>query len=868
MFLGRASMMKISPLIFKLEFLNKTFGVYKLMAQNNRPKWLNFQRLVKDAGADNRQKQSNIPQVPESVHPTFKDIVAYTCPGCRLKFSTGQVEPQIRQATRKGISFIECPKCGIPLKEDRVARVRDLEPLTRRAHYAALTNRPPTNEGRVPNMWIDKAIYGRLVQRLSEHIASVGITSPQMRFQRGIRSSKFPGEPHSAKGAEFSIEFIDHNNTRNRIFIQAGLTANGEFIFPKTFKTSVGQEYPLTKEAITKLTRGKLFDPVMPDMTVPPLNYRQPDPTRFREISADNRRMKKTAQPIDMGADPETAPEVVEDDEPLEMHIQEMGVTDPADIAEMKNIMRKYIDPNNPQAFAPGMSGVQQEGDNFMEGLDLGIADNRRSVKQSMLNLRKINKLSIAVKANYAEAVLDALNDGLTYDEAAAEVYKKTGLPINEAVWRQATEYLEDQAGSPEDTESALAEHLVMQAAEKLSEKFQKTAEEVKEEFDFSGLTSKEVETFVDTFVNTYNETLDKGTGPVDAQRVAHIAAYEELNSNRVKKALRDEDTLVPFTDPEPDYSLGEQTDLAEPRFDHPGGPPKKYHEMDGGISSEEARNYTNMFGKGGAQRKITKSATIRHEDNKYVVYSESGEKLGEHATKEGAEDQLQAIHIQQHGSQEKTAGYDITTTGQQALNRLQQGLPVGDFDPQALLSILGYITTTPETTASNIGNLAELVGMDPEIIRETFTNALSQGFITITAGESADETYFAENTMATKKYKQEKKGESTGVDLPPEEVGQNPINYSRYVNMVQDEIRAGNIPPTKVDMHALKDGQYTIDELKELVQTFKADSDAVMYPTAHAAKDPATIVKNAETSLLKLLAEEAMEQKKEDSEE
>ncbi len=864
------------------------------MAQNRKPRWLNTRKLMTEAGESLQKKIETEKTAPKLKIAQFKQVSAFSCPNCRLKFTSGQIESQIRKAAREGNSYIECPQCGATLKEDRFAQVKDPEPIIHRAQYLNDANRRP-NIGRVPNMWVDKAIYGRLVQKLAEYVAKVGITNPQMKFQRGIRSSKFPGEPHSAKGAEFSVEFIDRNNTRNRIFIQAGLTAKGDFIYPRTFKTTIGQEYPLTTEAIVNFTSGKLFNPVTPSMQIPPLTYRQPDYTRFREISADQQKMQKTAQ-----ADPND-PNAV-DDNNLQMHVQEMGITDPTDQETIKNIMRKYVDVNNPEAFAPGMS-TAQTGENFTQGLGLGIANK--------LNLHKIGKVVKAMQDNYTQVVLNALNDGLSYDEAVQDVYSKTGMPLNEKIWAAAMNYLiqqEDQ--SPVAVEAALAKQLVAQAEESMFKKFQKTAEDVKEEFDFSNLTADETNTFVDTFVTTYNNALQSGEGIVNAQHQAHYTAGSQLQENRIKKALRDEQTLVPYTDPDPDYSLAEQTVQSEPRFDKPGGEPLKYNETDGGISNPEDRNITHMFGRDkqasvkfsdvhlrqkGTEEEVVddkgkdnevaeqyaaqvvwskmpesekkssiqKSAYIRHENGQWVVHSESGKILGKHKTKREAEKQLQAIHIHQHGSVKKTnpdenysktAAYQITNVGQQAVDRLRQGFPVGDFDPQTLLSILIYLEQNPYATTETLQELATMAGINTNVLRDTFARALEQGLLTITPEENVEEFY----TQYSFKDGIEKKGEATGVDLEPDQVGQNPINYSRYKEMVQDLIRAGNIPPTKVDLHALKDNKYSLQELKDLVQTFKVDSDAVMYPTQHASVD--TIKKLAEKKLSDILKEMPME--------
>ncbi len=97
-----------------------------------------------------------------------------------------------------------------------------------------------------------------------------------------------------------------------------------------------------------------------------------------------------------------------------------------------------------------------------------------------------------------------------------------------------------------------------------------------------------------------------------------------------------------------------------------------------------------------------------------------------------------------------------------------------------------------------------------------------------------------------------QKDAEATGVDLSADEVGQNPINYSRLKGQVQDYLRAGNIPPSKVDMHKLKDGGYSLDELRNLIDTFKVNKDSY-FPTAHAKVDLNQIQKKAEEKLSEL---------------
>ncbi|KKL03846.1 hypothetical protein LCGC14_2622050, partial [marine sediment metagenome] len=55
---------------------------------------------------------------------------------------------------------------------------------------------------------------------------------------------------------------------------------------------------------------------------------------------------------------------------------------------------------------------------------------------------------------------------------------------------------------------------------------------------------------------------------------------------------------------------------------------------------------------------------------------------------------------------------------------------------------------------------------------------------------------------------------------------------------------------PSKVDIHKLKDGGYSLGELRNLIDTFKANSENVFYPTAHAKIDPTQLQKKAEEKL------------------
>jgi len=879
----------------------------------NKPKWLKVAQL-QDAAADDLKKRQGI---KVSLPNKSKRVVAtYVCKQCRREYDSKEIEPQIKRAARSAKNFISCPKCASPLVDGKSAIVRQKEAITHNALKLRDTNAAP-NHG--IHTWVDKAIYGKMVTALGRYIEKMGMFNPQLRFQHGARASKFPGQSNSAKSAEFTCDFIDNNNTRNRIVVEAGITTTGEFIFPKTFKTLQGNEYPLTVQAIKELTRGKLYERVYPDTTIPPLTYRPADPTRFREISADQKKMQKKGQ----------------DD--LEQHIkQDMGVTNPEDIQKIKEITQKYQ--GNSNLTAPPVTSQE----NFMDGVGT-TASNKEDQKKS-------SKQATAKEMALAEAV----DQGLGFAEAFNQVLNETGESITLDEYNALGQYITEEADTDPTIIADSISKLVKSAESEVVKKFHKTAEAVYEEFDLSSMTDDEQKVWVNTFLDTHNKSVDNGDGIVEAKSKARFSANDKVAEMRIKMALRDETTLVPYTDPDPDYSLSKQTELSEPRFDKPDNAGlKDYHEMDGGISELKDRNYYNMFGREGEQHFASRKVTskIRKEDGKWVVYSESGEKLGEHDTKEDAEDQLQAIHIQQHSSvkwndiktalqkkaypdkgihpalyellkgaiganipfdkvarlvkaatgmelqeedweeaqrkfnqeqqQEnrvtanisKTAAYQITEAGEAMFNYLQ-GSQLTDDSEVALYVLLSYLKAVPNITMDALMQAAmqnpQFGPEDTEVMQEVFRRALENNLIDIeqedVIGEEVPVEGFDEDTIASKN-KIQKEGEATGFDLEPDEVGQNPINYSRYVKTIEDLLRAGNIPPTKVDMHKLKDGGYTLKELKKLVDTFKVDKDTY-YPTSHANIDKETLKKLAEQKLSDMFKEMPMEQVDENGDE
>jgi len=914
------------------------------MTNSNRPKWLDVVKLKKAAGKEAEHQNTLHVNLPVHSH---KVIATYICPQCKLQYTSSDVEKQVKNAARKGIQYIECPKCGGALREGRTAVVKDLTSIVNRADKYNDSNRAPS---RNIDTWVDKAIYGRMVQKLGEHIQQFGINNPQLKFQRGVRAQKFPGQPKTAKGAEFTVEFVDFNNTRNRIVVQAGLTVKGELIFPRTFKTLSGTEYPLTKQAIDDFTSGKLYGHVMSDATIRPLTYRYPDPTRFREISAGNSKMQKKAQNMDPAA--------------MDEQIQNMGVTDLNDIQTMKDVILKYqATPagSTPIGAPPAAVDSNTSGGAFMNGVGLS----------SKLNLKKKAEFPIyegmqeSDPEDYSweqighETLYAAVADGLAFPEAYDAVRTATqgNALITQAEFETMGQILTDDI---DDTDqlgliASRAAKLIKQAEIDTVKYLYKTAEMVRNEFLFDNMNSVETNQWINTYTDTYNKSLDNGDGLVEASRVAHKTAADILSKNRIKLALRDKDTLVPLTDPDPDYSIA-TTDEFEAEF---GG---KYEDTDGGILPVEDREYTTMF-KGSS----VKFAIVCHENGKWVVKSKDGSKiLGTHDSEEKAEDQLQAIHMQQHAkvsSIVKTSAYKLTPSGDTAMSMLSQGQALEGFDPSSLLTVLSTVMSNPSMTVQDLmrpviggpspyqleiafnsalsggyieevsenpidiqstpippiessklnmqkkaesdgyvltpegqdilarltngelvagpnskvlhtvlrgildnpttllEEMAALYGGDIDMLRQAAQYALTVGYIDIspesTPQSVPEQESFSEALANINKI--EKDAEATGLDLDADEVGQNPINYSRLKGQIQDLLRAGNIPPSKVDMHKLKDGGYSLDELRNLIDTFKVNKDT-FFPTAHAKIDDDQIQKSAEEKLSDLFKQMPLE--------
>lgn len=602
------------------------------------PQWVKTDEIREKAQGELQERSKVLASVPEEE----KDYVStYKCPGCHLQYTANEIQAQIRKAAREKTAVIECPKCAASLQETIPIVLKKTAKLKSTAKAPEVGN-----SARVINTWIDKANYGHMIEALGRYLSSLGISDPQLKFQRGIRSGAFPGQNITAKAAEFTVEYIDNANTRNRFVIQAGLTDSGHLVTPRTFRMLSGKEYPLTKEAIAMLSEGKMFEPAHSNYNIKPLTYRPVDPTQWRVISADKEgKIVKTAN-----------------EDLIRQHVQQYMAAgmQPEDAAAQayKDVMGVSGDPTamNGQA-SPSMTPVTptgQGGGGFMSGVGTGAY--------------------AAKTAN--DPLMDAINQGLSFEEAFNDVQAKTGKMITLADWNSAIDMLTNQSAQPQ------VQQLLQASKKSFLESRKVTADTIASQYQLPDLSEDEKKIWVNAYVESYNDAILKEVGNLTAIRIAQLSAAGAVRQYQVKVALRDEKTYAPIVDPNPDYSLAAQTELAEKDFG-------KYEDGDAGILPMEERDYTTMF----RGKDATKSLTLR------------------------------------------------------------------------------------------------------------------------------------------------KEAEATGVDLDKEEVGQNPINYSRYKTIIQDLVRAGNIPPHSVDLHKLKDGLYSLDELKKIVDTFKTDK-STFYPTTHASDE------------------------------
>jgi len=447
--------------------------------KQNKPEWFDIDALDKAASKEIQERS----KIKANVSNKNKQVVvSRVCNSCHKVFSESGLNKQKKEAVRSGQSFIACPNCNSPLKVYKTTTIAE-KPHIQSVVKLSLNREP----GRVPNTWLDKAHYGRMVHELGKFCKAFNITSPQIRFQRGIRA-RHDNNNNSPGSAEFSIDYIDKSGTRSRIYTTVGLTQAGEFVAPKTFYLASGKTFPFTAEALDELSSGKLFNPVEVQIPQARLNYRDPDFTRFPHTwSKKVDKMKKTA----------ARPEVV-----------------------------------------------------------------------------------------------DAVNKGLTFEEAVVDVPGITREEYDAAA-SEVTNKPSVQTPTPNQVPIVpTAADTMLQPGQIVNYQGRDWVFQRWYAGDSILIEDPDTGEVIAVPPGRQNEVRPTGTwriGSFDGTEIRKLAV-DELNDELNKEAARDEDTYIPLVESDPDYSIAEQSQRSEKPFNIP------YSEMDQGVLPEEERGYTTMF--------------------------------------------------------------------------------------------------------------------------------------------------------------------------------------------------------------------------------------------------------------------------------
>lgn len=808
----------------------------RLIPQNNEnpkkkanvPSWFNREDLKAKAQTEAKANASIQVSFPNN-NKTI--IISYRCDACLKSYADANLEPQKKLAARNGQNFISCPQCNGALKIERTAVVpgKKMSGVNTRDVYQV-------KPGRVPNSWIDKAVYGRMVSQLEKFCDEMGIENKQIRFQRGVRATS--GGIAGPKTAEFSIDFIDEANTRNRIYAEVGITPEGHFIPPATFHVGSGREYAFTKEALNEITGRKLYDPAEPYVPQPHVVYKQPDMTNWPFAWSKNvKKMQRKAskkmaedasalvqQGIDFykstGMDPLTVEQKINED------LQQGGVT-PTTQDLVKDIVEKTYGQSGFQtAVSMKLVPVKTTIDDYVRVMKHAnypnsekelfenpevintfkeIPETKRATKKytliktynyviAMKHPRDIALRAALTAVKYStirpevyDSVMQSMEAGESFEEAAA---KAPGLTPEE--WNEAADLMLEKsrvvAAYGDDDKGGL---------------YQPTQNQTP--FNAGMQVTYEGNPYIikgqrkDGVVILTSDTLGQVYVPLEKQ---HLIEYTpptysvgDVTLSMKKEALREKDTYIPLVDPDPEYSLAEQTQQSEAPFDVP------YSEMDQGVLPDDKRNYNKMFRgsnlslkKGGIQRisLSLKTATIKEENGKWNVYSESGKHMGgPYATKAEAVKRLRQIEFFKHKNA-KTNVYQNEDKHEHPYKPETKKYPEPD---------------KKETD---------------EFIKDHPRHASIQ--------KVAEPTGYKAN------------------DGKEKESGW-PVTYDRVKDMLQSQIRQNRVPIPNLDLHALKDNKYTRAELIKFLEALKVNGEDASYPPATA--DNKSMKKVAEEELV-----------------
>jgi DNA-directed RNA polymerase subunit RPC12/RpoP len=586
----------------------------------NIPRWIDSKKLSDDAGTPTKISVRK----PQDMYRTV--VTSYICDTCHTTYTYDQMIPQIKLSAINASEHIRCTKCASPVRPHKTTKIK--ESTTNTVMAERLKSTGPVASSRVPNSWIDKAAYGRMLHKVAQYLTGLGLVNPQLSFQRSSRIAS--DSTHRVGRAEFTCEFLDKSNNRNRIVVEAGLGLSGDVILPKTFKTLSGNEYPLNKVAISDFVHGKIFEPVIPDMNMSPLNYKDPDPTQFRNGLWGRRQIKLQKQ----GFLPAVLPIATElaagmgAAEAAGAGAAGIGAADlagAAGAAEMAGAAGMAGGAAG-TAGATGAAGTLGAGTVAPTGTGIGpaldmasnianavpmqqqqqppqpqdpllnppqmtsqqqIADNQRPAKYSGMYDNEIID-AIQREPDYMTAYNDAFMNlrsqgySLTKDEfdgiynslQGAEAMPTTGQPVQPMTPAMAAI-------------DVMSSNLIAMAERQHAKSLYVSAASALDIISKYDIPFKE--NWAADYAATYNASLDHGLGITEAHKRALNAAEEAVASMMVKVALRDKTTLVPFTDPKPEQEVYLQTQFAEKEFG-------KYEDGDKGILPEDERGYLTMF--------------------------------------------------------------------------------------------------------------------------------------------------------------------------------------------------------------------------------------------------------------------------------
>lgn len=347
------------------------------------------------------------------------------------------------------------------------------------------------------------------------------------------------------------------------------------------------------------------------------------------------------------------------------------------------------------------------------------------------------------------------------------------------------------------------------------------------------------------------NIQFEEGATPAEITAPTLAERIDKL----VKRSLRDEKTLVPFTEPDPDYSVAKQTDV-DADFSVP------YEKSDQGILPEEERAIQRMF-RGGSNVKPTKSAAEVLWDRLYNEFVDSINR------EEGANSWLSV-----YGSEPEDSPTYITNAIENWADKVNYILTPSDVqDLEAFVlrkrkesSIRKTALTTwvdCEVDEPKSGYIVKREGLDEEgIVTKVFDKGLYVKFPTLGEIElfTGDDFVFRSNPytlydnegdyvpvkesyeaeQADEKWAQnfniKKTAEPTGYH-ETDDTGK-VIELSRLRTLVQDYARAGQLPLdfdlTKVMSEV---SRMTRKELLDILDKKQKDTH---YPVVHAKKKTA----------------------------